>query len=102
MALQPTVSCVQCPYCWDCFGIVLLEIRDIDADIAVAIITRASREIVPRDHGMEAPVAVTPVTFTLVLDIRLGLSVHAKWALILFCPSLRVVYAGVRVKLHLE
>ena len=45
---------------------------------------------------------VTPVTFRLVFDNKLGLSVHANLAIILFCPCLIVVYAGVSVKLHLE
>jgi hypothetical protein len=44
----------------------------------------------------------TPVTLTLLCDIKLGSLVHENLAVILSCPCLILVYAGVRVKFHFE
>jgi len=47
--------------------------------------------------AMGVRVVPTPVTLTLLCDIKLGLLVHEYLAVILFCPYLIVVYAGVKV-----
>jgi len=44
----------------------------------------------------------TPVTFTLLCDITMGLLLHEYLAVILFCPCLMAVYDGVSVKFQFE